>query len=104
MTTAELEAAIRDIIRDIYCKEYISKLIITELPEGGYFAKFALNNIDKPLVISAQLNATDFLKFMKEELRTKSLWRVEYSLGYKTYPEDCKDADVNRLEPIYEKY
>ena len=104
MTTAELEAAIRDIIRDIYCKEYISKLIITELPEGGYSAKFALNNIDKPLVISAQLNATDSLKFMKEELRTKSLWRVEYSLGYKTYPEDCKDADVNRLEPIYEKY
>ena len=104
MTTAELEAAIRDIIRNIYCKEYISKLIITELPEGGYSAKFALNNIDKPLVISAQLNATDFLKFMKEELRTKSLWRVEYSLGYKTYREDCKDADVNRLEPIYEKY
>ena len=104
MTTAELEAAIRDIVGDIYCKEYISKLIITELPEGGYSAKFALNNIDKPLVISAQLNATDFLKFMKEELRTKSLWRVEYSLGYKTYPEDCKDADVNRLEPIYEKY
>ena len=104
MTTAELEAAIRGIIRDIYCKEYISKLIITELLEGGYSAKFALNNIDKPLVISAQLNATDFLKFMKEELRTKSLWRVEYSLGYKTYPEDCKDADVNRLEPIYEKY
>lgn len=104
MTTAELEAAIRDIILDIYCKEYISKLIITELPEGGYSAKFALNNIDKPLVISAQLNATDFLKFMKEELRTKSLWRIEYSLGYKTYPEDCKDADVNRLEPIYEKY
>lgn len=104
MTTAELEAAIRDIIRDIYCKEYISKLIITELPEGGYSAKFALNNIDKPLVISAQLNATEFLKFMKEELRTKSLWRVEYSLGYKTYPEDCKDADINRLEPIYEKY
>nr|DAH34258.1 MAG TPA: hypothetical protein [Caudoviricetes sp.] len=104
MTTAELEAAIRDIIRDIYCKEYISKLIITELPEGGYSAKFALNNIDKPLVISAQLNATEFLKFMKEELRTKSLWRVEYSLGYKTYPENCKDADINRLEPIYEKY
>ena len=39
MTTAELEAAIRDIIRNIYCKEYISKLIITELPEGGYSAK-----------------------------------------------------------------
>ena len=41
---------------------------------------------------------------MREELRTKSLWRVEYSLGYKTYPEDCKEEDVNRIEPIYEKY
>ena len=26
MTTEELEVAIRDIIRDIYCKEYVSKL------------------------------------------------------------------------------
>lgn len=104
MTTAELETAIRDIIRDVYCKEYTSKLIITKLPEGGYSAKFALNNIDKPLVISAQLDASNFLKYIREELRAKSLWRVEYSLGYKTYPEDCKEVDANRIEPIYEKY
>ena len=104
MTTQEIEVAILDIIKDIYCKKYTSKLIVTELPGGGYSAKFALNNIDKPLVISAQLNAPDFLKFIKQELRDKSLWRVEYSLGYKTYPEDCKEKDVNRIDPIYEKY
>nr|DAW84487.1 MAG TPA: hypothetical protein [Caudoviricetes sp.] len=104
MTTAEIEVAILNIIEEIYSKRYNSKLFVTELPGGGYSAKFALNNIDKPLVISAQLNATDFLKFMRQELRDKSLWRVEYSLGYKTYPEDCKEEDVNRIDPIYEKY
>lgn len=72
--------------------EYTSKLIVKELPEGGYSAIFAMNNIDKPLVISGQLGACDFLKYIEQELKDKCLWRVEYSLGYQSFPEPCSES------------
>ncbi len=55
-------------------------------------AIFAMNNIDKPLVISGQLGACDFLKYIEQELKDKCLWRVEYSLGYQSFPEPCPES------------
>lgn len=82
--------------------EYTSKLIVKELPEGGYQAIFAMNNIDKPLVISAQLEGEKFLKFIKQELLSKSLWKTEYFLGYQTFPEPC--ANSKQTECNNERY
>lgn len=92
MTTTEIEQAILDIFRKRYKMEYTSKLKVKELPEGGYSATFAMNNIDKPLVISAQLEGEKFLKYMEQELLSKSLWTVEYFLGYQTLPEFCTET------------
>ena len=60
--------------------EYTSKLIVKELPEGGYSAIFAMNNIDKPLVISGQLGACDFLKYIEQSKSKNDDLHIIYSL------------------------
>lgn len=71
--------------------EYICKLKVTELPESGYQVKFDMNNSDKPLVIAAQVDAEQFLKYIEQEIKSRSLWKVEYSLGYQSFPDSCDD-------------
>ena len=87
-TKCDIKQAILDIIKEVYCKEYTSKLIIKELLDEdknviGYNLTLGLNNIDKPLTINKEGTIPEFLDFIKQELRSRSLHHVNYSLGYK---------------------
>ena len=103
MTIEEIKCTILQIIEQVYHKKYIGKLEVTRLEPIGLQVKFGMNNVDKPLVISAQLEDEDFLKFLREELRSRGLNTVKYFLGVKTYPDNCnspinKSCKCNEIE------
>ena len=83
MTTIEIEQAILDIFKRIYCKEYISKLKVTVLSSEGYNLMLAMNNKDKPININYEGTVENFLKFVEEELRQRHFNTDTYSRGYK---------------------
>lgn len=87
MTIEELKDSILQLIEQIYQKKYIGKLWITRLDPIGLQVKLGMNNVDKPIVISAQLEDQDFLNFFKEELRSRGLNTIKYFLGVKSYPD-----------------
>lgn len=82
----EIKNEILEFIKQLYHKKYIGKLIVTEIKPIGYQVKFGLNNIDKPLVISAELPKDQFLKFMYQEIKDRRMDFVKYFIGVKTYP------------------
>lgn len=86
MTTTELEQAVLSIIRELYCKEYISKLKVTELIDNeehiGYILELALNNAFKPLSIIVDGSELDFLKRIRKELQNRRLDATTYSIGF----------------------
>jgi len=66
MTPEELEVAIRDIIMKTYCKKYIGKMsCIPNCSGTGWTVVLGMNNVDKPITISAELPDNEFLKFFK---------------------------------------
>lgn len=83
----DIKEYILEQIRQLYKKEYTGKLWISKLNPIGYQIKFGMNNDDKPLVISAELEYCDFLKFMRKELRDRGMDLVKYFIGVKTYPD-----------------
>lgn len=78
-------------IKQLYKKEYTGKLWVSELNPIGYQIKFGMNNNDKPLVISAELECNQFLKFMRKELIDRRMDLVKYFIGVKTYPDQCQN-------------
>lgn len=99
MTLQGLEAAIRDLFKQIYSKEYVGKLKLEELltTEGahrGYKLTLGMNNVDKPLIISFEGTEKPYLKFLKQELRDRRLGDTHYYLGYKQYNklESCNEC------------
>lgn len=98
MTIEEIKYTILQIIEEVYNKKYIGKLEVVRLSPIGLSVKFGMNNVDKPIVISAQLNDTDFLKFIKQELRDRGLNTVKFFIGVKTYPDNCntKNSSCNK--------
>lgn len=86
MTTQDIEQAIRDIIKDIYCAEYIGRLEVRQWALG-YTLTIGLNNPERPIYIMGEGNSEDFLKLIKNELRSKRLNYTEYFLGQRLY--DC---------------
>lgn len=87
MTMADLEQAILDIIKEVYCARYTAKLKVKELKDGdeviGYHLELGMNNVDKPITINKEGTVEDFLKCIKDELRLRHLNYTTYSLGYK---------------------
>ena len=66
MTPEELEQAIRDIIRRIYCKEYVGHMRCEPTCSGtGWTVLFGLNNDSRPIAITADLPDAKFLKFLE---------------------------------------
>ena len=60
MTTEEIKNKILDIVKEVYHYQgdtwiYNGKLDIKELTPVGYIARFGMNNVDKPIVISRGL-------------------------------------------------
>lgn len=89
----KLEKAILDIIEKRYKKKYIGGIKVTKLGKGwaGYKLVLDLGNPDKrQIILSADLEAEDFLKFVEQELISRQLIRVQWFKGIKTDPEDDK--------------
>lgn len=87
----EMEEAILNIIENKYKCKYNGGIKVTKLGKGweGYKLVLDLGNPDiRPINISADLNAEDFLKFIEKELNSRQLQRVKYFRGIKIYPED----------------
>ena len=100
MTTEEIKNKILDIVKEVYHYQgdtwiYNGKLDIKELTPVGYIARFGMNNVDKPIVISAELPEEQFLKFMKEELRSRRFNTIKWFIGTKTYPDNSIPMDKN---------
>ena len=98
MTLQGLEVAIRDLIKELYCKEYVGKLKLEELftsenTHRGYKLTLGMNNVDKPLIISFEGDYKPFLKFLRQEFRDRRLGDTLYFLGYKQYNklESCNE-------------
>jgi len=87
----DMEKAIFDIIEEVYKCKYTGNVKVTKLGRGweGYKVVIDLDNPDVPaLQISADLEAEDFLKYVKQELISRQLHRVKFYKGIKIYPED----------------
>lgn len=97
MTTTELEAVIRDYIRDIYHKEYIGKMWIDKLEPIGYCVRLGMNVPEKPITIYAELNDDAFVKFIKQDLKDRRFNLVDFGELKLTYPVDCTSID-NKCE------
>ena len=93
MTTEELKNKILCIIQEVYNYQgrtwrYNGRLKIRQLSPVGYSVTFGLNNIDKPLVISAELIDDKFLKFIKDELRSRHFNNIQWFIGEHSYPDN----------------
>lgn len=87
MTHTELKQAILEYIRDTYKREFIGELKIEDLDPVGYKVSFNLDRSENPLVIIADLPDEEFLPFIKEELRSRKLFKVKHYLATKLPPE-----------------
>lgn len=86
---------ILDAIEEVYKKRYVGTLKITKLKPMGYNIRLGMNNDDKPINISAQLEGENFLKFFKQELRDRGWNTIHWFLGYKVYPDNGSPIDSN---------
>lgn len=86
MTAQELEALIRDNIRDIYKAEYKGKLKVTE-ELNGYLIEIGMLTPETPIVIFTDLNGDKLKKFIKEEIRNRQLSPENFGYLSLVYPE-----------------
>lgn len=91
-TSQELEQAVLDIIKKIYCKEYLGKIKVTETKGSfghlGYKLELACNKDERPFTVAGEGSATQFLELVEKELRLSGLDRVDYFTGYQIYNID----------------
>ena len=94
MTTQDIEQAIRDLIKSLYCVEYQGILKVYETtykfpgeePEHvGYRVDIGLNKDEKPLSIAYSGTANDFIKFIEKELKERNLVRTKYFTAIQLY-------------------
>ena len=57
-----LKQKILELIERIYCKKYIGTLEVKHIKPIGVTVRFGLNNDEKPIYISAELDDISFLK------------------------------------------
>ena len=81
-----LKQKILELIERIYCKKYIGTLEVKHIKPIGVTVRFGLNNDEKPIYISAELDDISFLKYIEKELHSRHFDIVKYFLGYKEYP------------------
>lgn len=89
MTTLELEQVIREYMMDIYNMQYIGKISIKKL-DLGYCIYLGMSNPACPTVIYAELEDDKFLKFLKEDLKSRNFHLSGYGLLKKDYPVECE--------------
>lgn len=89
MTTTELEQVIQDYFLDIYGKRYIGKLEIKKLDPVGYYIKFGMDRPNRPTVIYAELEDSEFLKFLKRQIKDMRINLMYYGILKLKYRTDC---------------
>lgn len=82
--TDKFAQAILETIFKVYGKCYVGHLRIHRLPDGCVDVSMGLDNPDKPLHISAQLDDQSFLAYFEQELRKRRLTSTKFFTGYKT--------------------
>ncbi len=96
MTLQELEQAIRDMFIELYCKEYTGRLKVSETfntfpgeepTHLGYLMELGLNKDEKPICISKECTAEEFLEFIRQELKDRSFQRIKYFTAIQLYNE-----------------
>lgn len=91
MSISQLEQAIQDLIVELYCKVYKPRIIVREIKDKkeviGYTLVLSLNNREKALTISSDGTPEQFLKRVREELRSRRLDSVDYYNGYQLDPD-----------------
>ena len=95
MTPQELEQVIRESITDIYKATYIGKLWVHKIKTGGWKVQFGLHTPDFPLTIYADLDDDKFIKFIKDELRSRRLGSIYFSELNKVYPYNTTNHNCN---------
>lgn len=95
MTETELERVTREYILDIYKKEYIGKIKVQKLCPIGYSIHLGMSTPMQPLVICAELEDSEFLKFLKQELKVKKFHLAYYGKLQLTYPYDCNPTNTS---------
>lgn len=93
MTLTELEVAIGDFFKELYKAEYVGKMKLEVLPIGGYKLTLALNNVERPVIFSYEGDEKKFLKFVREELRSRHWGDMHYYMGYKSYRTKKNDCE-----------
>lgn len=84
------EEAVKDIIECLYKAKYTAEIKVETLTNSdgnitGYLLILGLNNSEMPLQIAFDGDWDSFLKYIKEELRTRRLSDTEYFFGEKFY-------------------
>ncbi len=97
MTHTELKQVILGYMRDLYKMEYTGGIEIEDLDPVGYKISFNLNKSEMPLVIIADLPDEEFLPYIKEELRSRKLQRVQYYKATKLPPHNVCCNEIERI-------
>lgn len=74
---------------DIYKAHYIGKLYIQKLNPIGYKIDFGFDTPEVPFTLYAEIPDSEFIKFLKNELRSSRFNRVFYGQINKVMPEEC---------------
>ncbi len=94
MTTSELEQVTRDYLRDIYKREYIGKIQINTLSPQGYIIKLGMYTPEQPITIYAELSDDKFLKFLKEDLKSRRFNLKYFGELNLVHPYDCSPRNT----------
>lgn len=91
----QLEEEVRTVIKEVYQAEYVGTLSLTIMTDNdiptGYILRLGLNQDERPLFIAFEGNKDEFIKYLKQELRTRRLSETHFYYGEKLYRnhEEC---------------
>ena len=88
MGTDEIEQAVQEIIKKVYCSDYCKKITVLELIDYlgniyGYDLKLILNQDERPIRIILEGTVDNFLKNVELELYERNLIDTKFYTGYK---------------------
>lgn len=89
MLIQDLEQATLDFIRTIFNVEYTGKIKVSKIDPIGYEVVLYPQGELVPMVIYGELDDTSFLKYLKQELRTKNFHLSTYGQLNKREPVIC---------------
>lgn len=89
MQVTDIEQVTLDFIKNFSKKEYIGKIVVNKLNPIGYEVILYPQGEYVPMVFYAELDDSDFLKYLREEIRNKSFHLSQYGVLNKREPDLC---------------